>query len=153
MRFGLGRARAGIRTRILTLSDATNTWTFRAGFSDNLLGEATDGAFFRYTDSVNGGRFQAVTRNNNVETAADTGVAVAANTTYRLLVDVNAAGTSVDFYIDGVLVATITTNIPTASGRETGFVIQCLRSAGTTGISAAAFDYVMAEQRFTGLAP
>ncbi len=150
LRFGFGRARAKARARINVLSDATNAWTLRAGFVDSLAAESTDGAFFRYTHSVNGGRFQAVTRANNVETAVDTGIAAAAATTYRLEVEVNAAGTEAVFRIDGTDVATITTNIPTGTGRETGWGAFCLRSAGTTALSAVFLDYLWVEQAFAG---
>jgi hypothetical protein len=150
-RLSLGRAIFKTRLRIPVLSDATTTYSQRYGFFDIVSSEATDGVFFRYTHSVNGGRFQAVSRNNNVETAVDTGVTVAAATTYRFHIDVNAAGTSVEFLIDGAVVATITTNIPTAaSPRTTGFGIMALKSVGTTAVNCYEADYVMIEQRFTG---
>jgi hypothetical protein len=145
LRFALGTYRYAARVRKLVLSDATNTYTERFGFIDNAATEATDGAFFRYTHSVNGGRFQAVTRNNNAETAVDTGVTLAVNTTYKLEIDVNADGTSVEFRIDGVVVATIATTIPTASGRETGAGISSARSAGTAALTPLAGDYVLVE--------
>jgi hypothetical protein len=117
---------------------------------DSLTAVAVDGAWFRYTHSVNGGRFEAVTRSNSVETVADTGITVAASTTYRLEVRANAAGTSVEFRINGGLVATITANIPTAVGRETGFAVLALRTAGTAALTAAFVDYMVAEQSFAG---
>jgi hypothetical protein len=150
MRFGLGRALWKNRLRIVTLSDATNRYAIRSGFIDNVAGESVDGAFFRYTDNVNGGRFECVTRSNNVETAVDSTITVAINTTYKLEIDANAAGTSIEFRIDGTLRATITTNIPTGAGRETGYGLMGLRSLGTASINAFDMDYVKVEQRFTG---
>lgn len=150
IRFGLGAARFRSRQRVPVLSDAVTTYVFRAGFQDNQSGEAVDGAFFRYTHSVNGGRFEAVTRSNNTETAADTGVTVATGTTYVLDIAVNAAGTSVVFTINGAVVATNTTNIPTASGRETGFGLSVIRSVGTAATSPLHYDYLWVEQLFTG---
>ena len=46
-------------------------------------------------------------------------------------IEANAAGTSVAYRIDGTLVATNTSNIPTGAGRETGIAVHVLKSAGT----------------------
>lgn len=142
LNFGKGRCYFATRIRHVTLSDATNAYTDRFGFIDSITGESVDGAFFRYTHSVNGGRFQAVTRSNNTETLTDTGITVVANTFYKLVVVVNAAGGSVSFFIDDVPVATITTNIPTGTGRDTGYGDMVLRSLGTAAVNALDFDYL-----------
>ena len=149
LRFGLGAARFAARVRQLSLSDATNTHTQRVGFIDSVTGEAVDGAFFRYTHSINLGRFQAVTRANSVETAVDTGITAAVNTTNRFDILVDAAGTSAEFRIDGALVATIATNIPTGAGRETGAGIMLLRSLGTASVTPVTADYVLLDQTLT----
>jgi hypothetical protein len=78
------------------------------------VGPTNDELFFRYTDNVNGGRWEAVTKAGGVETATDTGIAVVANTWYKLRLVVNAAATSVAFSINGALVATNVSNITTA---------------------------------------
>ena len=149
LKFGNGVASFESNTRIVNLSDATNTYSFRAGFIDSISAESTDGAFFRYTHGTNSGRFQAVTRNNGVETATDTGITVAANTGYKFEITVNAAGTSVEFMINGSVVATNTTNIPTASGRETGYGVMALRSAGTTAFNCYECDFIEVKYDFT----
>lgn len=136
--------------RIPVLSDATNTYSMRSGFIDTVSAESTDGVFFRYTHSVNSGKWQAVTRANSVETAVDTGITAAINTDYKLEVRVNATGTSADFYINGTLTNTITTNIPTGAGRETGYGHMVLRSVGTATFNSLDLDYVNVEQEFTG---
>jgi Protein of unknown function (DUF2793) len=143
---GTGRASYGCRMRQVTLSDATNTYTARFGFVDSVSAESTDGVFFRYTHATNSGKWQAVTRANGVETAVDTGVTAAISTTYRFEIAVNAAGTSAGYLINGASVATITTNIPTAAGRETGAGLMLLRSVGTAAVTPLAVDYVLVEQ-------
>lgn len=70
--------------RLTTLSDVTNTYSIWAGFGDRVTAEPTDGTYFRYTHSVNSGKFECVTSNNATRTAVDTGVTVAAATWYRL---------------------------------------------------------------------
>jgi hypothetical protein len=148
---GKGTATFRSKVRIVTLSNATNTYSFRAGFIDSISAEAVDGCFFRYTHSVNSGKFQAVCRSNSVETssAIDTGVTVVANTWYDLYVEVNAAGTSATFYINATLVATVALNIPTANGRDTGYGVMALRSVGTAAVNCYDCDYVDVWYQFT----
>ncbi len=150
IRLGLGLARCAARMRQLVLSDAVTTFAQRFGFIDAAAGvESTDGVFFRYTHSVNGARWEAVARSNNVETAVDTGILVAINTTYKLEVEINAAGTSAVFRINGAVVSTVATNIPTAAGRETGAGWMARRTVGTAAATPLAVDYVQVEQVMT----
>lgn len=129
LRFGGGRHRLRWDAQLASLSDGTDTFTTRLGFLDSVTGEPSNGAYFRYTHSVNGGEWQAVTRAAGVETATDTNVA--ATTSFASFeIEVNTAGTSVAFFIGGVLVATNTTNIPTG-GNLTGIGASHIKSAGT----------------------
>lgn len=145
---GQGNALFACRIRLNTLPDATNTWVLRSGFVDSVTAESMDGVFFRYAHAVNGGKFQAVARNNNAETTADTGISAAVNTTYKLEVEVNAAGTSAEFRINGAVVATVTNDIPTGAGRETGFALSVVRTAGTASVNTFDCDYVLADLAF-----
>jgi hypothetical protein len=138
-RFGGGAYTEESRVRITTLSDGTETFTFRSGFLDTSTAEAVDGCFFRYAHVTDTGRWQGVCRNNNTETTttAGAGPIVSAATWYKLQVAVNATGSSVDFSVDGSSIGAITANIPTGSGRETGFApAAILKSAGTTARTA-----------------
>jgi hypothetical protein len=149
VKLGLGQTRFAARYAVQVLSNGTDTYTARVGFIDSNSAESTDGCFFRYTNGVNAGKWQAVCRNNTTETATDTGVTATAGTFQRFEVTVNAAGTSVAFAIDGSTVATITTNIPTAAGRETTYGIMAVKSAGTTATSGGYIDYAEVEMFFT----
>lgn len=121
------------RAALSAASDGTDTYTARIGFIDSQSGAPTDGAYFRYTDGINSGKWEAVTISNGAETAEDTGIAGAADTSYHLFkIVVNAAGTQVDFYIDGVLTNDITTNVINSSARLTGCGALMVKSAGTT---------------------
>lgn len=114
------------------LSDGTDTYTLWSGFNDSTTGSGTDGAYFRYTHTENSGKWVCVTRSNTTETTADSGITVAVSTWYKLSVQVNADATSVAFYINGALVATITTNIPSGTSRQTGAMpLSIIKSAGT----------------------
>lgn len=148
IRLGGGAARYICETAIVTLSDATNTYTVRYGFINSNTAESTNGCFFRYTHSVNGGRWQAVCRAAGVENAVDTGVAATAGTWLTLDIQVAADASSVAFFINGVQVATIATNIPTGSN-TTGAGMMVLRSAGTTAVSALDVDIIHTQIVFT----
>jgi hypothetical protein len=107
-------ARIGSSSGGNALSDGTDTFTARHGFgSETVSTSPADGVFFRYTHSVNSGKWEAVCRASSVETATDTGVTADLNW-HRFEIITNAGWTSIDFKIDGSLVATVTTNIPTA---------------------------------------
>jgi hypothetical protein len=135
---GSGRFRFRSDINVPLASDGTETFTVRAGLSDafSVGGSGIDGVFFRYSHSVNSGNWVCVTRSNSVETLTNTAVAGVHATAYSVLeIEVNAAGNSVLFYIDGVLVATHVANIPTGAGRELGISVHILKSAGTTSRS------------------
>jgi hypothetical protein len=138
------RYELSMRLPNLSNDDATNTYTFRAGFIDSGNGDGDDGCYFRYTHSANTGKWLAACRNANTESTCDVGTTVAANTWYRLSIEVNAAGNAANFRINGGTTLNtnycqITTNIPTSNA--TGFGAQIVKSGGTTARSAD-YDYM-----------
>lgn len=116
--------------QLSALSDGTDTYTTRVGVHNGFSTTPTDGAWFEYTHGTNSGKWQCITSNNSTQSTADSGVAAASGSWIKFKVVVNAAGTSVDFYINGTKVATITTNIPTT--RVTGVGAIIAKSAGTS---------------------
>jgi hypothetical protein len=148
-KLGGGRSRFQAKLAVNQLSDGTDTYTAWVGFLDSVQAAPTDGVFFRYTHSVNSGKWECVTVSNTSETAADSGIAAVAGTYQRFTIEVNAAGTSVGFYIDGSLVQTHTLTIPTGSGRELGWGVLARRSAGTAALPALVVDWVEGDIEFT----
>jgi len=134
-----------LETRVCvdTLADATNDYAVYVGFGDNNLNasEPNDGAYFKYVRSVTGTFWVCSTANNGTRTNTTTAVAPVGLVMQVLRVDVNEAGTSVEFRIDGTLVATHTANIPSASGRSTGIGQKIVKTAGTTA-RALYIDYI-----------
>jgi hypothetical protein len=146
----LAKFRFGARIALEALSNGTDTYTSYIGFFDNsAAGDQNNGAYFRYTHSVNGGKWEAVTAKAGVRTATDTGVA--ANILYDIFeIEIAQDGASVLFYINGTLVATNTTNIPIATAAQTfGYGWKIEKSAGTTA-SAISADYYYYEHSRTG---
>lgn len=130
--FGSGRLRLRWDVNVPTASDGTDTFTARVGFADTLSGDSADGAYFRYTHGTNGGRWECVTRAAGSETATDSGVELSAGTFRVFEIEVNPDATLAAFYVDGSPVQTHTDDIPTGSGRETGFAAGLVKSAGAT---------------------
>ena len=125
---------------INTLSDITNRFRIISGFGSNGANtQEGDGVFFTYDEggTLNGTaaspNWQCVTVANLVRTLTTTSTAVTANAWTKLRIEVNAAGTSVAFYVNGTLVATHTTNIPLASNNRFVLVKQGIaKTLGTT---------------------
>ncbi len=116
-----GSIRFGVVAKLTTLSDGTNTYTARHGICDSATGDGNHGIFFRYTDGVNSGKWQLVGRDGTSETGVvDSGVTADTNW-HTFEWEVNAAGTSCTFYIDGTSVGTVTTDLP-ASTRRMGLL-------------------------------
>lgn len=137
------------------LSNATDRYQFIAGFYDvNSAANQTDGVYFLYdeggvsTSSAASANWQVVTSSNSARTFTTTSTAVS-NAAYQTLrIEVNAAGTSVGFYIDDVLAATHTTNIPTTITRITNYGYFLIKSAGTTNVEIFA-DFMRVKNVFT----
>ena len=126
-----------------TLSDATNRFRFISGFGSAATnGSEGNGTFFTYDEGAtqNGTaatpNWQTQTCNGSVRTLTTTSVAVTAGAWTKLRIEVNAAATSVAFYINGTLAATHTTNIPKwlAANNPRGFNVKqsLVKTIGTT---------------------
>jgi phage tail tape-measure protein len=111
-----------------------------------------DGFFFTYLDTVNSGAWSVTTVANSVSTSTSnvtTGTTMTAANWYLLEAEMNAAGTSVTYYINGVTTGvTHVTNIPTGVGRETAFRMQIVKTIGTT-TSLLYLDAYYVEMDFT----
>jgi len=137
------------KVRIPVLSDDTDAFTVFCGgraTGTNADTGGNDANGFRYAHGTNGGRWLAVSRSGGNESNADTGVAPTANVFQILGILINATGTSAGYYIDGALVATITTNIQVIGrGRPQHGL---LKSAGTNARTLE-LDYVFIRKEFT----
>lgn len=137
-----GRLRFSTRFAIEQLSTGVQTFTMYIGFIDsNATGDMGNGAYFKYTDGVNAGKWQCVTASGGTRTAVDSGVT--ADTSYHAFTtEINEAGTSVGFYIDGVLVATTTSNLPNGTlAQAFGYGWKIEKSVGTTQVNGSADWY------------
>lgn len=107
------------------LSDANDAYRFHVGFIDsNNATETRDGAYFEYLYPQ--ANWKCKTASNNSRTTVVSSVPVQNTAWIDLKVHVDGTAGVATFYIDDVLVATISTNVPAGNGRETsvGFSIK-----------------------------
>lgn len=81
------------------------------GVSDNPAGNY---AAFRYSSTGSDTVWQCITKDNTTQTIVSSGVAPVLNTTQTLAIVFNDSIPNVVFYINGAVVATITTHLPTS---------------------------------------
>lgn len=137
--------------QIPTLSSATQTFSFFTGFSSTNTNVSTNSIAFLYDSSGTNtgssaiGRWQVVCANGSVRSYTTTDSTVTAGRWYRLRAEINAAGNSVSFFINGTLVKTETNNIPTGA---TTAVSSLIKTVGTTARTAWV-DFIRIRQKFT----
>jgi len=108
---------------VQTVKQGTNVTSIRywVGLFSAAPGAVSDlttihGAAFVYDSAVHGTAFwRCVTGNASAQTETTTSVAINSGNVDLLWIRVTGNGTSVEFWIDGVLVATHTTNLPTTT--------------------------------------
>ena len=130
-RLGGGEIHLETRVRFPILSDATQEYAYFFGFGNGNAAIPSNGVFFGYNRAVDGNFWSINAVNNSVATKTVLATAVTNFTWFKLKIIINAAATSVDFYLNGSSVGTITTNIPTGSGRECGPGVSIKKSVGT----------------------
>lgn len=117
-------------------SDIQNTRIWCAFCTAAALDQSDAGvgnvAGFRFSTGAGDTKWQAVTRNagSGLNTVTDTGVTVAADTRYKLRIDVRNTA-SINFYINDVLVANISTNLPATTTTGSPYATITNLSAGT----------------------
>lgn len=147
----LGRCGGGVMTfetsiYLPNLADAGQDYVLRVGFGDDVTAaDNDDGIYFEYdrSTSVN---WRICCASGGVRTKTTSATAVGAAAWIRLKWVVNAGGTSVEFFVDGVSVGTITTNIPT-----TGWSVPMYKFGKTAGATTRVLhiDYCYFRQDFT----
>lgn len=134
--------------KINTLSTGTNRYILTFGISD-FAGSTSDqanGCYFYYSDNVNSGNWNYVTAAASSRTTSTSSTAADTNW-HNAQVSINAAGTSVSFFIDGVSLGTAnTTNIPTLG---TGPFFSINRTVGTVAANSIEIDLFYCSQTLT----
>lgn len=128
-----GYAEFGTEWRVMVniLATVANNYDIFVGFVDNnnVAADPVDGAYFEY-DFDTSPNWIMTTSNNSVRTKVTSTVAVSAVAFQKLRIEVNATGTSAEFFINGTSTGTITTDIPTGAGRFTGWATKIKKASG-----------------------
>jgi hypothetical protein len=153
----LGNGRSIFYAGVLpaTLSTSTERYQITVGHSDNATGvAATDGVYFLYDEggvhagSTASANWQCVTSSNGTRTFTTTSVPVSTSVFADMEIRVNDNSSSAEFYLNGTLVATHTTNIPSGTARATNLNAQIYKTIGTTARTMQ-IDYIGYKQKFT----
>ena len=148
-----GQSTFGASTQIPTLSTAAERYAKLVGFFDTTTAaNQSDGLYFLYdeggvsTGSAASANWQLVSSANSVRTFVTSPIAVDLNwNNFKIIL--NSTGTRADYYINGQLAGSITTNLPKTSARSLGFGAQIIKSIGTTARSFL-IDWVYYKQQF-----
>jgi len=132
--------------KIGALSTGVSRYILRIGFGDTPAADQVNGVYFEYSDNVNSGQWQYKTANASNRTTSNS--TIAANTNYHnFQIEINAAGTSCAFSIDGVsLGAAIVATIPTLAITP---CIETLRTVGTIAAATVSVDLFYMTQTLT----
>lgn len=115
---------------ISALPTLTNAYQLTVGFGNSNGSSQTHGAYFVLDWSGSAARFRALSTQSSTTTTSASLTNPAANVPIRLRVVLTTSAAR--FYVDGQLVATNTTNLPSGFGQSFGVVNYLLKSAGTT---------------------
>ncbi len=119
--------------RFEDLSTATERYNFYAGYGDNVAaGDMLDGVYFEYAEGISGNFWRIKSSNNNTRTITVTTSPILADTWYNLKIEIAPSGTRADFFVNGVNIGNIISNIPIATGRTTGILFKTEKSVGAT---------------------
>lgn len=116
---------------LTALSDANTTYQFWCGLGTGSdYSEPTSGCYFSYIHSDNSGQWVGKTANASSRTPVNSSIAVAANTWYRLRVDINAGATSVEFFVNDVSIGSTSNDI---TSNTLGAFVETVKTGGAVG--------------------
>lgn len=108
------------------------------GLGDTGSATPANGIYFEYQYAT--GFWECITENTSTQTVTTTSIDSTANW-HRFTIIVNAAGTSAEFYIDGVLEATHTTNLPSSATDLRAYHMGTSIAAGLWRLDYMSFNY------------
>ena len=138
--------------KVPTLSDVTNRFTVRLGWANVLFGAVAHGVYLEL-DSFTNGNAQLITKAASVATTTDSGVTIAADTWYRLRIEITA-NSSVTFKLvaeasawPSSATATHATNIPSGTGQGVQPTALVEKTAGTANRSLTLYYVLVGKEQ------
>lgn len=128
---------------------AGQTSWFRWGIGDGTTAGASDapflnGIYFEIDEALSP-NYRCCCSSGGVTTSVTTSVVVPHFTLTKFMIKINAGASSIEYYINGVLVATITTNIPRTT--MLGYQVYGHKNNGTSARSIY-IDYIHIKKNF-----
>lgn len=149
MFFGGGAVIWSGRFRFEDLSISTQEYIFDAGFGDQTTtSDHTDGVYFEYRRASGGNYWRCVTASNSTRTINTTTSNIIEDTWYNLRIEINATATQALFFVNNILINTITSNIPNSSTKVCSLNNRLRKSVGTTD-RLVYLDYIDVFQYFS----
>lgn len=141
IRLGQGITTIEAKIRIPILSTSAQRYRLIFGISDTPNDASqNEGVWFEY-EEANDTTWRRSTGNDGTKTENASATTVVAATWLRLKIVVNAAASSVEFFVNGTSIGTETTNIPSGAGDEIYPLLGIFKTAGTTA-RVVDVDYV-----------
>ena len=132
MVLGLAETTYEMKFHVASLSTVGEEFIIRVGLHNSTTSAApVNGVFFEY-DRLSSVNWRLRALQNSVGTVTTSATAVAAAAWMVLKCVINSAGTSAEFFVDGVSLGTVTSNIPTTITYTVAPTLQIIKSAGTT---------------------
>ena len=111
--------------------NGTDDYVVRIGLNDS-YSTTVNGCYFTVDRTKSATNWYAITANASTLTSTDTGVAYTATTWTNLRIVIDSAAASAKFYINGSLVATNSTNLPTVGIGPMCYVVSVASAATKT---------------------
>ena len=131
--------------RLQALSTVTNRYVFRFGLGNVLGDQPTQGVYFEYEEATSGDFWRICAVNGGAPTETATVSAIVAATWYRLTIVINAAGSSAEFFVNGLSIGTVATTLP-AGACAPRMHLRQVTAPATRSFDA---DYFVLKQRFS----
>jgi len=139
------------RCRTPTAQDGTDQWSDRWGIGDaTAAADATDGLYFESDRAVNGdNNVRLCSATGGSRTKTTMGIAPTANVWERWTLILNAAGTSMQGYLDDTATGSpVTATLPTSTASGVWWA-QVVKTLGTTNARSVDRDYLETIQIFS----
>jgi hypothetical protein len=130
---GLSQLTFTTRARISAMPTGSQTYIGYIGFMNTpAAGVPNNGCYFKVDLAISSTNWIAVCRASGSENRIDTGVAASSSAFQVLNININSAGTSAAFSINGSSVGSISSNVPSGAGQFFGVGYKMQKSVGTT---------------------
>lgn len=135
-------ARMHIKTPAVLGDNTNNYYIFLriASLPTNGFWDLNNSLGIRYRHTVNNGYWECYSRSNNTDTVLDSGILFATDTEYELMVTLNKSNTEATYFINGVVVGRITTNLPTPD--SVGASVRMEKVSGGTARSMLVYRFM-----------